>query len=320
MILWLPDGYCGFMLKVGLTGGIAAGKSLVSARLRERGAEVVDADALAREVVAPGTAGLAEVVETFGAGILDPDSSLNRPALGARIFGDEAARAALNAIIHPRVRARAEELVGAAPRESVVVQDIPLLVETGQAADFQLVIVVDASEDVRVQRMLTHRALTEADAHARIRAQATPAQRRAAADVLLDNSGTPEQCLAAVDELWDRRLVPFNDHLLAAKAAPWDRFTRVGREGEDRELVIRRLSDRIRRAAAQVVSVTPFAVGAGAAMAPPDVIALDAVLARGADADAIAEQLARAGFLPVSEGVFGNADPGQPAALRLRSE
>ncbi|MFJ7749492.1 dephospho-CoA kinase [Arthrobacter sp. NPDC097144] len=198
------------MLKVGLTGGIAAGKSVVARTLVDCGAVLIDADALAREVVAPGTDGLAAVVDAFGPGILAPDGSLDRPALAAVIFGDEDRRKVLNGIIHPLVRARAAQLAAEAPADAILVQDIPLLVETGQAPNFDFVLVVEAPEDVRLDRMVRDRGMGPDAARARIAAQATAEQRAAAADVVLHNTGTPEELAAAVRELWETRLVPLN--------------------------------------------------------------------------------------------------------------
>jgi dephospho-CoA kinase len=193
------------VLRIGLTGGIGSGKSTVSALLAERGARIVDADVLAREVVAPGSPGLASVVEAFGDGVLTADGALDRPALAAVVFGDPAARATLDGIVHPLVRQRAIELISALPDDAVVVQDIPLLVETGQAASFDLVLVVEADVETRVAR-LVQRGLAEGDARARIAAQATDEQRRAVADVVLDNSGTPEHLAGQVDRFWAERV------------------------------------------------------------------------------------------------------------------
>ena len=195
------------MLSIGLTGGIGSGKSTVSALLTERGAVVVDADRIAREVVEPGTPGLAAVVAAFGDGVLGPDGALDRPALAAVVFADPEARARLDGIVHPLVRARATELAAAAPADAVVVHDIPLLVETGQAGRYELVLVVRADPDVRVAR-LVQRGLTEADARARIAAQATDEQRAAVADVVLDNSGTRAELAAQVDRFWTEQVSP----------------------------------------------------------------------------------------------------------------
>ena len=195
------------MLRIGLTGGIGSGKSTVSALLAERGAVIVDADVIAREVVAAGTPGLAAVAEAFGDGVLAPDGSLDRPALAAVVFADPEARRRLDGIVHPLVRTRAAELAGAAPPDAVVVHDVPLLVETGQAGLYDLVLVVEADVEARVAR-LVRRGLTEHDARARIAAQATDEQRRAVADVVLDNNGTPEELADQVDRFWAERVEP----------------------------------------------------------------------------------------------------------------
>lgn len=189
-------------VRVGLTGGVASGKSTVSARLAELGAVVIDADRLAREAVAPGTDGLAAVVAEFGPEVLTPEGELDRPALAALVFADAARRRALEAIIHPRVRAAGAALEAAAGPEAVVVHDIPLLVETGQAQNFDVVVVVDAPVADQVSRMLEHRGMGEADARARIAAQATREQRRAAADVVIDNTGSIDDLRRRVDELY----------------------------------------------------------------------------------------------------------------------
>ncbi|GAA1409900.1 MULTISPECIES: dephospho-CoA kinase [Oerskovia] len=195
------------MFRVGLTGGIAAGKSVALDRFAELGACVIDSDVLAREAVAPGTVGLEEVVEAFGDGVLAPDGSLDRARLGTIVFGDDEARRRLNAIVHPEVRrlsAEREALVAARDPRAVVVHDIPLLVETGQAESFHLVAVVVAPQDVRLRRLVTSRGMSEDEARARIAAQAGDAERLAVADVTLDGSGTPEALRAEVDALWER--------------------------------------------------------------------------------------------------------------------
>ncbi|WBQ02371.1 dephospho-CoA kinase [Kribbella sp. CA-293567] len=189
------------MLRVGLTGGIGSGKSSVSARLAARGAVVIDSDLLAREVVARGTDGLAEVVEAFG-DVLTPEGELDRPAVGRIVFGDEQARRKLEAIIHPRVRARAAEIEAAAPADAVVVHDIPLLVETGQGDKFDLVLVVDVPQQVQVERLVRDRGMTEQEAEARIASQATREQRLAVADLVIDNSGGLDELDARVGRLW----------------------------------------------------------------------------------------------------------------------
>jgi dephospho-CoA kinase len=196
------------VLLVGLTGGIGAGKSAVSARLAELGAVVVDADKLAREVVAPGTPGLAEVVEAFGSEVLDGHGALDRPALGGRVFGDEDARKRLEGIIHPRVRAATAGRIAAAPPDAIVVNDVPLLVEAGLADGFAVVLVVLAPAATRVERLVRDRGMSPDEAWARIAAQATDEQRRAVADVVIENVGSRADLRARVDQVWRDRLVP----------------------------------------------------------------------------------------------------------------
>ena len=187
---------------VGLTGGIGSGKSLAAELLAAHGAVIVDADVLAREVVARGTPGLAAVIERFGDSVLRADGSLDRAALGAVVFEDPAARRDLEAIIHPAIRARAAALTAAAPPGAVVVQVIPLLVETGQEGNFDLVVVVDVEPAVQLARLRQRDGLSEPEAQARIRAQAGRDARLAAADVVLPNNGSPVEFAAAVDRFW----------------------------------------------------------------------------------------------------------------------
>jgi dephospho-CoA kinase len=192
------------MYLIGLTGGIASGKSLVSSRLAEHGATIVDADVLARDVVEPGTPGLAAIVEHFGPDVISPDGTLNRPALGAIIFADPEQREKLNAITHPAVWRRARELFSAAAADEVVVYDVPLLVEgaKGRQLDFDLVVVVDASAATRLQRLMQLRGMTREEAGHRLNSQASDAERLAVADVVIDNNGSIEQTLEQVDALW----------------------------------------------------------------------------------------------------------------------
>jgi dephospho-CoA kinase len=191
---------------VGLTGGIGAGKSAVAERLAAHGAVVIDSDRLAREAVAPGTDGLAEVVAEFGPEVLASDGSLDRARLASVVFGDDAARRRLEEIIHPRVRERTVELIAAAPPDSVVVNDVPLLVEAGLAEAYEVVIVVLADEETRVERLVHDRGMSRDEATARIRAQATDEQRRAVADVVIVNDGTIEDLHKKVDEVWRDQL------------------------------------------------------------------------------------------------------------------
>ena len=196
------------MLRIGLTGGIGAGKSTVARELERLGAVVIDADALAREVVAPGTAGLRAVAAEFGDGVLTPDGTLDRAALSRVVFADPHARARLEAITHPLIAVETARRLTDLPEDAVVVHDVPLIVEKGLAGDYDLVVVVGADEEVRLDRLVRDRGMSRQDALARIRAQATDEERRAAADVWLDNSGTPEELLAQVRELWRERLAP----------------------------------------------------------------------------------------------------------------
>ncbi len=189
-------------MRVGLTGGVASGKSTVSAILDELGAVVIDADLLAREVVAPGTDGLAAVVEKFGPDVLGPDGALDRPRMGALVFADPERRKALEAIIHPRVRARAAEIEASAPPGAVVVHDIPLLAETGQAASFDAVVVVDVPVEVQVDRMVRMRGMRPEDARARVGAQASREERLAIATYVIDNTGTLEELREQVEAVY----------------------------------------------------------------------------------------------------------------------
>ncbi|GAA4844408.1 dephospho-CoA kinase [Kitasatospora terrestris] len=192
------------MLRIGLTGGIGAGKSEVSRQLAELGAVIVDSDLIAREVVAPGTPGLAAVVEEFGAGVLRADGGLDRPALGAVVFTDPQRLAALNAIVHPLVRARSAELEGSAGPDAIVVHDVPLLAENGLAPLYEAVIVVDAPDQVRIDRLVRLRGMAEDEARARMAAQATREDRLAVADLVIDNSGTLDELTPRVREVWQR--------------------------------------------------------------------------------------------------------------------
>lgn len=192
------------MLRVGLTGGIASGKTTVSDALRRHGAVVIDADVLAREVVGPGTPGLAAVAQRFGAEVVAADGRLDREALGRIVFADPRARRELEAIIHPVVRARAAQIEAAADRDAVVVHVIPLLVETGQHDDFDVLVVVDAEPGRQLERLHRRNGLDTAAAQARLDAQAGREDRLRVADVVLENDGTTDDLVRQVDRLWDR--------------------------------------------------------------------------------------------------------------------
>jgi dephospho-CoA kinase len=189
--------------RVGLTGGIGSGKSEVAQRLAARGAIVIDADAIAREVVAPGTPGLAAVVAEFGDDVLAPDGSLDRAALARRVFADEGARRRLNAIVHPLVRAETARRFAAAPRDAIVVNDVPLLVETGLAPSYDVVVVVDASPETQLRRLVEHRGMPATDAQARIAAQASREERLAVATYVVRNDGDLDDLDRQVERLWD---------------------------------------------------------------------------------------------------------------------
>ncbi|WP_211880003.1 dephospho-CoA kinase [Pseudarthrobacter albicanus] len=341
------------MLKIGLTGGIASGKSVVASRLRELGAVLVDADALAREVVELGTPGLARVVDAFGAGVLRADGSLDRPRLGSVVFGNPERLAVLNGIIHPLVRERAAALVAAAlvaaaqasPAQpspafggTVVVQDIPLLVETGQGSSFHLVLVVDAPDDVRVQRMVEHRNMTVGDARSRMAAQATREERLAAADVVLDNSGTRDELRAAVDTLWEQRLAPFALNVAQQRIAARPGGPVLSAASPEWAGQARRLAARLQAAAQQDILVVDH-IGSTAVpgLEAKDVIDLQLSVRDLGTADRIAPLLAAAGF-PRWPGIIsdtprpphpdpadwgkrlhGSADPGRPVNIHLRA-
>jgi len=311
---------------------------MVAARLRELGAVLVDADALAREVVEPAMPGLASVAAAFGAAILTPEGRLDRARLGALVFGDPDRLAVLNGIIHPLVRERAAAIVAAAPAGAVVVQDIPLLVETGQGKNFHLVVVVDAPEDVRIQRMAEHRNMSVGEAHARMSAQASREERLAAADVVLENSGTPEQLRHAVDALWEQRLTPFALNLKEHRIAPRTEGPVLAPADPAWAAQAGRLIARIQSVVPRdVLAVDHIGSTAVPGLDAKDVIDLQLSVRDLDAADRIAPLLADAGFPrwpgivadnpkpahpdPADWGkrVHGNADPGRPVNLHLRA-
>jgi dephospho-CoA kinase len=324
------------MLRVGLTGGIGSGKSTVAGRLVEHGATLIDADRIAREVVAPGTDGLAEVAAAFGDGVLAADGSLDRPALAAVVFADESQRARLNAIVHPRIGARTAELIAAADPEAVVVHDVPLLVENGYAPVYHLVVVVDVPVEERVRRLVRDRGMTEADVRARIAAQADEPSRRAAADVWLDNSGTPDQVLAAVDALWADRLVPFEANVRLSRM-PSRGGPKLSPYDPDWPAQAQRLLARLRLAAGgRVERIDHIGSTSVPGLAAKNVIDIQVTVPDLAVADELAEPFSAAGFpaLPGFDGdtphppdldpeswrkrMAGSADPGRWANVHLR--
>ena len=323
------------MLKVGLTGGIGAGKSAVARRLARHGAVIIDADVLSREVVAPGTPGLAQIVSAFGSEVLTADDALDRPALGARVFGDADARARLEKIIHPRVRARTVELTHQAPDNAIVVNDVPLLVETGLAPTYHLVIVVEAAQDVRVRRLMATRGMTEEQAAARIAAQASDDQRRAAADVLLVNEDSLDELNATVDVLYRDRLREFEANVRHGVSARVDSMP-IADPDPDWPAAASRLIARIAQALHAYPGVHAHHIGSTAVPGLPAKNVIDLMLGVRtlAEADDLAGTLGSAGF-PRRAGewsdnargipgetwpkrMHGNADPGRPVHLHVR--
>ncbi|MGC4896003.1 dephospho-CoA kinase [Micromonospora sp. DT31] len=322
------------MLKVGLTGGIGSGKSAVANRLAALGAVVVDSDRIAREVVAPGTEGLAEVVAAFSDRVLDADGALDRAALGALVFADPAARRTLEGITHPRVRARSAELVAAAAPDAVVVNDVPLLVEVGLAPTYHLVVVVQTAVATRLDRLTRDRGMDRAEAERRIAAQADDARRRAVADVLLTNDGTLPELHVAVDRLWRRRLLPYEGNVRDRRVARPDPTIRTGPDPTWPEQYAR-LAARIRHAVGGDVRLDHVGSTAVPGLAAPDVIDIQLTVSSLAEADGpLADRLAEAGFPrlpgdwwdaprrpdPVrwAKRLHGAADPARPVRLHLR--
>lgn len=334
------------VLRVGLTGGIGAGKSEAATRLAELGAVVIDSDRLAREVVAPGTDGLAEIVATFGPGVLTPAGALDRPALGKLVFDDEAARHRLERITHPRVRARAESLALAAPADAIIVNDVPLLVEAGLGPTYHLVVVVQAAERVRVDRLARSRGMSEAEARARIRAQATDEQRAVAADVVLANDGSPEELAGQVRALWTDRLVRYEENVRLRRREPPGELAVVAYD-PTWPVQFTRLAARIARAAGpDGLRVDHVGSTAVPGLPAKDVIDVQLVVTSlddadgaswaGSNAGALADALAEAGFPPLpgqwwdnpkpdqpdpavwTKRLHGNADPGRPVNLHVR--
>lgn len=322
------------MLRIGLTGGMGAGKSTVARLLVERGAVLVDSDAIAREVVAPGTPGLAALVEAFGADILSADGSLDRPALAARAFASDEARGTLNSITHPLVGARTAEIIAAAPADGIVVQDVPLLVENGLGAMTNLVVVVEAELETRVHRLEAFRGISRRDALARISAQATDEQRRAVADVLLDNSGAPEDLEPQVRALWDERLVPF-EHNLRTRTLPERGPVRLTDADPSWPAQAQRIIARLALACgAAALRIDHIGSTAVPGLPAKDVIDVQITVSDLETADALRDALQDAGFPrgpyltddpkpgtdPAlwAKRIHGNADPARPANVHIR--
>lgn len=321
---------------VGLTGGIGAGKSVVAQRLAGLGAVVIDSDRVAREVVAPGTDALREVAAAFGPDVIR-EGALDRAALSAIVFHDDDARRRLEAIVHPRVRARSGELAAQAAADVIVVNDVPLLVEVGLAPTYHLVIVVEAAAPVRLDRLTRSRGMTHEQASGRIRAQADDATRRAAADVVLTNDRGLDELHAEVDGLWRNRLVPYERNLRECR--PVRRLPTVALIEPDPTwpAQFERLAARLRHALGSPDRRIDH-VGSTAVPGMPakDVIDMQLSVDSLAEADALADRMAGAGFprcpgqwwdLPRSPGpsaerwpkrLHGSADPGRPVNLDVR--
>lgn len=287
------------MLRVGLSGGIGSGKSTVSARLVELGAVIVDGDRIAREVVAPGTQGLAEVAERFGTAVLYSDGALDRSALGAVVFADPEARRDLEAITHPLIGARGVEMMAQAPADAVVVHDMPLLVEQQLGAAYHLVVIVGAESEERLRRLVQERGMDPDQARQRMAAQADDAARRAAADVWLDNSRSVVDLYAQVDRLWRERLKPFEQHVRHRIPARRPDILRIVAPDPTWPAQAQRVIARLRRALADTASAVEH-IGSTAIPGMPakDVIDLQVVVPDLDDADApeVVAALADAGF------------------------
>jgi dephospho-CoA kinase len=333
------------MLRIGLTGGIGAGKSTVSSTFSQCGGVVVDGDVISREVVEPGTEGLAALVESFGDDILLPDGALDRPALAAKAFSSEDSRKTLNGIVHPLVGKRRAEIIAAVPADSVVVEDIPLLVESGMAPFFPLVVVVFADAELRVKRLIEHRGMAEDDARARIAAQAADEQRRAVADIWLDNSGSSEALTERAREVWAERITPFAHNLSAGDVArPPARLTPADPTWPDQaERIVARLKTTCGEAALRVDHIGSTAVPG---LDAKDAIDVQVTVESLSAADELRTALLSAGYpgidrIPADESktdarstvarydhsddsslwqkrIHGSADPGRPTYVHLR--
>ncbi len=314
------------MLRVGLTGGIGSGKSTVAQRFGELGAIVIDADQVARDVVAIDTAGLVAIRRRFGELVLAPDGSLDRGVLGRIVFADAQARVDLEAITHPLIGARTRDLIEAAEPGKIVVHEVPLLAELDMAAAYHLTVAVCARDDVRMARLTSRRGFTQADARARIAAQASDRGRRAAADALLDNNTSADELVGRVDQLWSERIVGFNDNLLSGStSAPADPPVLVAYD-ESWPLTAKRLSARIGLALGErAVAVEHIGSTSVPGLVAQDVIDLQIGVRALAQADdaGFSGALADKGFPRSAEAgteeyLHGGADPGRIVRLFVR--
>lgn len=321
------------MLRIGLTGGTGSGKSTVAARLSELGAVVVDADLLAREVVAPGTPGLAEVAREFGDGVLAAGGSLDRAAMARIVFADDERRRALERITHPLIAARTSELAAAVPDDGVLVHDVPLLVEKGMGANYHLVVVVHADAEERVGRLAAGRGMDADDVRARVSAQASDDERRAAADVWLDNSGSSEDLRTAVDGLWSSRLAPFAINLAAGRTAARSTQAVLVDPSPEWDAAGQRLVARVARVAGErALGVEHIGSTSVPGLLAKDCIDLQVVVADLARAGDVADDLREAGLVRRAgrwwdgdsdaghdKALAQNADPGQMVNCHVRT-
>lgn len=323
------------MLRVGLTGGIGSGKSTVARLLADLGAVVVDADAVAREVVEPGMPALTAIRERFGDAVFGSDGGLDRPALGRVVFTDPSALADLENITHPAIWKRTAALMSAAHDDAILVHDMPLIVEKGTGSDYHLVIVVGVQEQQRLERLVRDRGMTPEDAQSRIDAQADDDARRAAADIWLDNNGTPEHLEAGVRKLWAERLEPFNENLIhGIRAHRPDALTLSAPQDEWPAEAARLIARLTRALGERAVTVDHIGSTAVPGLVAKDVIDLQiGVLSLGdADEAEFVKPLQRSGF-PRVQGVtedsgkdgagwpkrfHGSADPGRVAHVHVR--
>jgi dephospho-CoA kinase len=320
------------MIRIGLTGGIGAGKSTVSAAFNECGGIIVDGDVIAREVVEPGTDGLAALVDAFGEDILLPGGALNRPALAAKAFVDDEQRTKLNGIVHPLVARRREEIIAAVSDDAVVVEDIPLLVETGLAPMFPFVVVVHADEETRVERLIK-RGMGQTDARARIAAQASEEQRRAIADVLLDNSGSQAELVERARDVWYHRVLPLAHNIrtretvhIPPRLVPYDPAWK-----DDARRIINRLTMACGAKALRVDHIGSTAVPG---MDAKDVVDVQVTVESLDVADELVDSLTDVGYPRIEsvtadvahdgdsslwrKRVHGAADPGRPTNVHVR--
>lgn len=322
------------MLRIGLTGGIGAGKSTVSRAFAECGGVIVDGDVISREVVQPGSEGLAALVDEFGHDILLPDGALNRPALAAKAFAEEARRVKLNEIVHPLVARRRAEIVAAVSEDQVIVEDIPLLVESKMAPLFPLVVVVHADADERLARLTGQRGMDEADARARIAAQATEEQRREVADVWLDNSGTEGELVEKARDLWYGRIVPFAHNVATATPAADPRALVAADPSWPAQAA--RIAARLNTACGhRAVRIDHIGSTAVADMDARDIIDMQLTVASLDVAGELTDNLLQAGY-PVVGAIIADpgydsnalwpkrfhasADPGRPTHIHIRAD